>query len=254
MPINHPGGDNLEETHTPHAIRRRLAGGPQLSYRKDFVYGAVDGLVTTFAIVSGVAGARLSSAVVIVLGLANLLADGFSMAVSNYLGSKSELEEAERLRQMEHDHIRHIPEGEREEIRQMFARKGFEGDLLERIVETLTSDKDLWVETMLAEEHGVPAAQKLPGRAARITFVAFVIMGAIPLLPFPWTFWNAITMTGAYSWSVALTALAFFLMGSFKGLDSGTSPMRSGLETLMLGGGAALVAYAIGALLSGLVA
>ena len=78
----------LKQDHSPHAIRCRLEAGPQHSYVRDYVYGAIDGAVTTFAIVAGVAGAQLSGGVVVVLGLANLLGDGFSMAVSNYLGTR----------------------------------------------------------------------------------------------------------------------------------------------------------------------
>jgi len=85
----HPS-DELRQEHTPQAVQRRLASGPDHSYLRDFVYGAIDGTVTTFAVVAGVAGAQLSPGIVVILGLANLIADGFSMGVSNYLGSKAD--------------------------------------------------------------------------------------------------------------------------------------------------------------------
>src|SRR5687768_3991101 len=91
--------DALARQHTPAAVRERLDGGPPGSYLRDFVYGAVDGTITTFAVVAGVAGAGLSVGVVIVLGLANLVADGFSMAVGNFLGTKAERERRDRARQ-----------------------------------------------------------------------------------------------------------------------------------------------------------
>src|SRR5262245_3025507 len=120
-----PSKQSLAEQHTPKAIRERLARGPAHSYLGDFVLGAIDGCVTTFAVVAGVAGAGLSPTVVIIMGLANVLADGFSMAVGNFLGTKSDRQVVERIRRMEEMHIDKVPDAEREEIRQIFAGKGF---------------------------------------------------------------------------------------------------------------------------------
>src|SRR5690606_26284375 len=143
----------------------------------------VDGTVTTFAIVAGVAGAGLSVGAAIVLGLANVLADGFSMAVGQYLKTRADHQGVERLRAVEERHIDKIPQGEREEIRQIFAAKGFDGTLLDDIVEVITADRTRWVDTMLAEEWGLQLQLESPHRAALITFVSFVLAGLVPLAP-----------------------------------------------------------------------
>jgi hypothetical protein len=155
----------LAAEHTPWAVGRRLRRPRPASYLRDFIHGAVDGTVTTFAVVSRVAGADLDASDVIILGGANLVADGFSMAVSNYLGSRAERQQRELARREEELHSRLVPEGEREEIRQIFAAKGFRGRDLERVVEVITSDPQLWAETVMTEEHG--DGSTVPNRAAR---------------------------------------------------------------------------------------
>lgn len=121
------GSHDLVDDHRPEAIRRRPAARPTTSVARDLVYGAVDGVVTTFAVVAGVAGAGLETGIVVILGLANLGADGFSMDVSNFLGTRTELERRRRVRSEEERHVATVPEGEREEIRQILARCGSTG-------------------------------------------------------------------------------------------------------------------------------
>ena len=237
--------------HTPAAIAARVARQPAQSYLRDFVYGAIDGTVTTFAVVAGVVGANMPTSVIIVLGTANLVADGFSMAVSNYLGTKSQQEELHRVRRIEEHHIDVIPDGEADEIREIFRQKGFDGELLERIVHVVTSNRKLWVETMLTDEWGLTLTTPVPWRAGLMTFIAFVVAGLLPLLPFIVTS-AAGDSQMSFVGSITLAALAFFGIGAIKSWFVGHSWWRAGLETLTLGGGAALLAYATGALLKSL--
>src|SRR5688500_11987165 len=145
--------------------------------------GAVDGAVTTFAIVSGAAGAGLPNGIVLVLGFSNVLADGFSMAAGNFLRARSDQQHLERFRRMEETHIDRIPEGEREEIRQIFQGKGFEGEMLEKIVKVITDDRQQWVNTMLTEEWGLQLHPPSPWLSGLATMAAFVMAGLVPLLP-----------------------------------------------------------------------
>lgn len=235
--------------HSPEAIRRRLAAGPRQVYIKDFVYGAIDGAVTTFAVVSGVAGAGLSSGVIIILGLANILADGFSMAISNYLGTKADDEHLQKQRAEEFAEIDSHPEGEREEIRQIFAMKGFSGQELERVVAVITADRHQWVDTMLQEEHGLSLDPTRPATAGAVTFAAFASIGLLPLLPFLWNWFLPGSLAEPFLVSSLITLAAFFAVGALKARFVQLSAWRSGLETLLVGGTAALLAYAVGWLL-----
>jgi VIT1/CCC1 family predicted Fe2+/Mn2+ transporter len=245
----------LEHGHAPHEIEQRLRDGPRISYLRDWVYGGIDGTVTTFAIVAGAVGADLSNRFLLILGVANLLADGFSMAVSNYLGTCAEDEQRQKLRQAEHDHIRHNPHGEREEIRQIFAAKGFEGEGLEHAVDTITSDVERWVDTMLTDEHGMSLVGPNPYRAAWTTFWAFVVVGAVPLLAFVYrVFDHGLTIERAFTFSSIMTGAAFFAVGVLKSHFVDQAWWRGGLVTLGIGGLAAAIAYGAGMLLRGIVA
>ncbi|MGI9492545.1 MAG: VIT1/CCC1 transporter family protein [Geminicoccaceae bacterium] len=238
---------SIEHGHSSSEIAARLADGPKVSYLRDWVYGGIDGAVTTFAIVAGVVGANLSARVVLILGAANLLADGFSMAAGNYSATKAERDDHERLRRMEERHIRLVPEGEREEIRQIFQAKGFEGVDLDRAVEVITSSTTRWVDMMMAEEHGVPPVTRSPMKAGLATFAAFLLCGLVPLLPFVVGFAADVTL------SVAMTAVVFCAIGSLKSRWSTAAWWWSGAETLVIGLAAAGVAYVVGVILKGLV-
>jgi VIT1/CCC1 family predicted Fe2+/Mn2+ transporter len=235
---------HLQAQHTPSAIAARLAAKKPHSYVGDAVLGAIDGCVTTFAVVSGVVGAHLSPGVALVLGLANLCADGFSMAVSNYQKTASEAQRIVQARRMEEQHIAEVPEGEREEIRQIFAQKGFQGPLLEEIVAVMTQDRQRWVETMLTEELGLPPTGPVPLTAALVTFAGFVLAGLIPLVPF--VFSLPLSAPVLFVTSACATGITFMLIGVLKGHVLEQPRLRSGFETLLVGGGAAALAYVVG--------
>jgi vacuolar iron transporter family protein len=239
--------DDLEWEHRPERIRGRLETDVRGGHLGDAMLGALDGAITSFVVVAGAVGGGFSSIVVVILGFASLLADGFSMAVSNYLGTKSDAEAAHQAHREEQRHIDEVPDGQLEELRQIFAAKGFDGDTLERIVETLSSDRELWAKTVVQEELGLdPGDAGKPLRAGGATFLAFLIAGVIPLLPF---LVPILTAPQAFATSIAATTVTFLAIGIIKGYVLDQSMLRSGLQTLLTGGGAALLAYGVGVLL-----
>lgn len=230
-------------SHTPQAIRARLKTGPQQYYLRDWVYGGIDGAVTTFAIVCGVTGAHLSTKTVLIMGAANLIADGISMAASNFLGTQAEIEQIQAIDAIERQEIALLPEGEKEEVRQILLAKGLKGDTLEHAVEMITSDKEAWVQLMLRDEHGLPSVTRSPWKAGMSTFWAFLICGSAPLLPY------LVIPEAAFTPSILLTGFVFFLIGALKSKWSVIPWWRSGLTTLAVGLLAAITAYLIGHLL-----
>lgn len=230
--------EQLEHGHEPDEISTRLAQGPGGRYLRDWIYGAIDGGVTTFAIVAGVAGAELPNGVLLILGCANLLADGFAMAASNYSATKSERDDYNRVLDIERRHVRLAPEGEREEVRQIFAAKGFAGDDLDRIVDVITGDAELWVRTMAVEEYGHAPTPRSPSRAASSTFAAFLLCGLVPIV----SYLASASLVGC----VAATGATFFVVGAIKSRWSTAPWWRSGLETLGIGMSAAAMAFVVG--------
>lgn len=223
----------------------------------EFVYGGTDGAVTTFAIVAGVIGASLSPTIVLILGFANLFADGFSMAVGNYLATKSQKEYIERARKREEWEIDHLADQERREIHDIYAEKGFKDEILDEIVRIITSRRKVWVDTMMKEELGLIEDRKRPFDTALTTFVAFNAIGIIPLVPFMAMSLlrnnNIAGASDAFVYSAVFTAAAFFAIGTIKGKIVQKSIVRSGFSTLMVGGIAAIVAFVVGYLLNSLV-
>ena len=163
-------------------------------YLAEFVYGGIDGIITTFAVISGALGASLNPAVILILGFANLFADGFSMAVSNYLSTKSE--------------------------------------------RSLDNDKR--------------QSDKQPLKTAFATLISFIVIGFIPLLSFVLAAVFPALDSMKYVLSVVFTAFAFIFVGVAKGFVSGKRPVVSALETLLIGGAAAVIAFSVGYILRGL--
>ncbi len=215
------------------------------AYLGEFVYGGIDGSVTTFAVVAGASGAELSSAIILILGFANLLADGFSMSIGAYLSAKSEQENYEKHKKIEYWEVENMPESERQEISDIFRTKGFEGELLEQVTNVICADKDRWVNTMMIEELGMMKEQRSPYKIGGVTFISFLILGLIPLVIYVIDFIYPVD-GNLFFITCLLTFLAFSVIGYLKSYVTQTNIWKGVFETLLLGAAAAAVAYFVG--------
>lgn len=238
-------------SHSHHAHAEDKIHGEKSIFKKvqdylgEFVYGGIDGSVTTFAVVAGSAGAGLESSIVIILGFANLIADGFAMSVGSFLSTKSEKQNYEKHKAIEYWEVDHLPEKEREEIREIYEAKGFSGKLLEDVVDTITADKDRWVDVMMKEELEMVEETKSPFAMGGVTFLSFALFGMVPLVIYVVDYLNP-SDKNLFFISSVLTALCFITIGFLKSAVTSTSKVRSILETLILGGAAATLSYFVG--------
>jgi vacuolar iron transporter family protein len=151
-------------------------------YLPEVVYGSMDGIVTTFAVVAGSSGADLTINIVLILGMSNLLADGLSMSIGSYLSKKSEQDNYNKHVRIENWEVENMPDIERKEVADIYRAKGFEGAELEMVVRRITSNKKVWVDTMMKDELGLSVEKKSPFRSGLSTLVSFIIAGSIPLV------------------------------------------------------------------------
>jgi VIT1/CCC1 family predicted Fe2+/Mn2+ transporter len=227
-------------------------GGAASQYLGEMVYGGLDGIITTFAVVSGVAGAQLGTSVILILGLANLLADGFSMATGAYLSSKSEQEFYRKEWEREAWEVEHFPDGERAELYEIYRQRDYTEQEARQMVEIQSREPERWIKAMMIDELEMMADERNPLKNGLATFISFVIAGTVPLLVYLLGLFMPIPSSIQFSASLILSGLALFGLGAAKVLVTRLNPFRSGIEMLVVGGLAAGVAYVVGALLKGL--
>ena len=233
-------------SHDEHANHRRSKAFLSLeTYLGEFVYGGIDGCVTTFAVVAGAVGAGLNSGIILILGFANLFADGFAMSIGAYLSSRSEIDNFKKHEQIEFWEIEKWPEAEIEEVRDIYRAKGFEGPLLEEVVSVITSDKERWVKDMMKEELNMKEESRSPKLIGATTFASFLLIGLIPLSIYVVDTFYPINAS-LFLLSSLFTALGFTIIGYLKAFVNETPPWKGILETLGLGIVAACVAYFVG--------
>jgi len=211
----------------------------------DVILGGQDGLVNVLGVILGIAAATNDPRIVMVAGLAATFAESISMGAVAYTSTLADADYYDSERERELRHIEQIPKLERAEVSQIYTEKGFEGELLERIVNTITANPDVWVTVMMAEEHQLaPVNRGQAWKSALVVGISAIVGSLIPLAPF------AVLPVATSMWvSVLVTALVLFAVGAYKAQVTVGKPGRSGLEMAVIGTVSALVGYAVGLVL-----
>jgi predicted membrane protein (TIGR00267 family) len=211
----------------------------------DIILGGQDGLVNVLGVILGIAAATSDPRLVLVAGLAATFAESVSMGAVAYTSTLADADFYESERNREYRHIKEVPHLERQEVANIYAEKGFKGELLERIVDTITANQDIWVAVMMAEEHQLtPTDRSQALRAAIIVGVAAVVGSLIPLVPFIF-----LPVGMSMIVSIVITALVLFGVGAYKARITVGRPWKSGLEMACIGTVSALAGYLVGVLL-----
>jgi VIT1/CCC1 family predicted Fe2+/Mn2+ transporter len=234
-------GRSLPDQRRYHAERDPHVRGRWLS---DLVLGAQDGIVNTLGVILGVASATSETRVILATGMAAAVAESISMAAVAYTSSlaRGDLYRAERER--EYRHIERTPDVEREEIRALFREKGFEGELLERAVETICSNRDTWVSVMMAEEHALSEVdRKASLRSAAVVGGASIVASVPPVLPF-----LALSAGAGIAFGLAIGVALLLALGALKARLTTGSPARSAVALAAIGVSSAFAGYVVGAL------
>ena len=222
-------------------------------YLKSLVYGGLDGIITTFAVVAGVAGAALSSGILLILGLANLIADGISMAVGDYLSSKAQRDFYYSEKERELWEAKNYPKGEKEEMIEIYTKRGLSKSDAQKLVNIISKKKNLFVDEMMVEElRMINDVKSSPVKNAIVTFISFFVFGLIPVSIYLFDLIYPGSVKQPFLYTIILTVLALFALGVAKFKFIKKHWLRSAIETLVIGGLAAGAAYLVGKLLAGL--
>jgi VIT1/CCC1 family predicted Fe2+/Mn2+ transporter len=224
----------------------------QGQYIKSLIYGGLDGIITTFAVVAGVTGASLSAGVVLIMGFANLIADGLSMAIGDFLSTKAENEYNRAERERELWEVDNYPQGEKREMVELYVGKGMDRSSAQEMTDILARNREAWVSVMMAEELGIVESAESPLSHALATFLSFVVFGFIPLAAFVAARFLPALKLYTVPLSVILTAITLFTLGALKTRFTKRNWAISGSEMLLVGGLAAAAAYGIGLALAGI--
>jgi len=240
--LSHRSDQLLTKDHDHHTLRDPHRRASALS---DIILGGQDGLVNVLGVILGVAAATADARIVMVAGLAATFAESVSMGAVAYTSTLADADVYESERAREYRHLTEVPRIERDEIRRIYEAKGFSGEILQRIVDTITRDPDTWVAVMMAEEHQLaPINRRTALRSALIVGLAAIVGSLIPLLPFMFL------AVQASMWvAVVLAAAVLYAVGATKARLTVGHPGRSGLEMAVIGTVSALVGFVVGALL-----
>src|SRR5919108_1733058 len=217
------------------------------NYIRDLVFGFGDGVNTSLGIVAGVGGAIKAADVVILAALVGMFTGAKAMAVQNYLAVKSQRQILESEIKREEYEIETMPNKEKQEIEEIYRLKGFEGEELKKVVDKVTSNKEVWLKTMLTEELGLNLEiLGNPLKGALVMFGSFLLGGILPILPYFAVKAGLMSSFAAIIIAIIMSVSASFTVGAIKGRIAKKSWIKGGIEMAGLGTGIALVGYGIG--------
>lgn len=226
-----------------------LEGGEMV---RQVTFGLNDGVVSIFALLAGLAGAGQSAETILITLIAASVAGALSMAAGEYVSNKSEADYYRHEIEQERLEIELCPHVEKEELRLIYQRKGFEGEVLDGIVETITRDKDLWVREMVIDELGVADVEQEGGfTTSLVILVAFLGGAAFPTLPYVLAGPLGLEAQTTFMVATGVTVFGLFAAGALKKYVTGVYWLKSGLEMLGVGFFAFFISYLIGLLIPG---
>lgn len=236
-------GHSLPDSSTGIERRHRgLASGGNL---RAAVFGVNDGLVSNASLILGVAGAGSEPGIIVLSGVAGLLAGAFSMAAGEYVSVRSQREMYEYQIGLERDELGTYPEEEAKELALIYEARGLPGDEAKRLADSMIADPERGLDTLAREELGLnPHELGSPWGAATSSFLSFACGALIPLLPFLFG-----TRSSALLISIGLTGATLFAVGAILSLFTGRGAMSGGLRMLMIGAAAGALTFTIGTLL-----
>jgi vacuolar iron transporter family protein len=208
---------------------------------RNFVFGTSDGLVTVLAFVAGVSASLATRRLVLMAGLAEMFAGAVSMGLGAFLGTRAEKDWYERERAREEMEVAKIPHLEKEELRDIYRKKGLDGETLERVVDAFTANEKRWVDIMMSEELGLQPVDGSPWSAGLIVGVSYVLAAAVPLVPYLF-----LVGTRALLASMTVTAVALYAVGVAKARITQRPELRAGIETMMTGLVGTAICWGIG--------
>ncbi|HEX8950424.1 MAG TPA: VIT1/CCC1 transporter family protein [Polyangia bacterium] len=208
---------------------------------RNFVFGTSDGLVTVLAFVAGVSASLATRKLVLMAGVAEMFAGAVSMGLGAFLGTRAERDWYERERKREESEVAKIPHLEREELRDIYRKKGLDGETLERVVDAFTANEKRWVDIMMSEELGLQPVEGSAWSAGLIVGVSYVLAAAVPLLPYFF-----LVGTRALLASMAITAVGLWGIGVAKARLTQRPELRAGFETMLTGLVGTAICWSIG--------
>lgn len=234
-------------------IAEEHARSPFSTYLREIVYGGIDGIVTTFAVVAGFSGAEISNSItaipvlaVLLFGFANLFADAASMGLGNFLSVRAAQDLFKKEQRKERHEIHNKKDMEMLETVHILQSKGFSKKDAEKLTNIYMSNENYWISFMMTHELEMPdPTGDNPFLTGIATFTAFIVFGAIPLLPYIFLQGSSIDL---FQSSLTFSFIGLLLLGTFRWKVTHMNPLRTILETILVGMISAIVAYAVGTL------